>query len=295
MTNTQTRGESPSAEAADQGRRRKATLAQAFSLAADEYDEANGHFFNPIGARLARLAGLRAGDRVLDVGCGRGAVLFAALAEVGPEGYVAGVDLAPGMVRATAAQAAGRGLRNVAVRVDDAESLGFPDGSFEAALSSFAVIFTPDPVAALGSVRRVLVPGGRLGFTAFGADQAGWDRPRAALNAFLPAEAARRRQSRAARYNALGRSSEEAAELLHRAGFTDVRTVEHLAATHYPDAEAWWRSVRTCAWRDLLEAVPAGRLDEARQAAFAALAPLAAPDGSLVRRTAVRYTTALRE
>ncbi|MDH6118185.1 class I SAM-dependent methyltransferase [Kitasatospora sp. GAS204B] len=294
MTNTQLRGESPAGQD-DAARRRKAALAHAFTLAADEYDEANGGFFNPIGARLARLAGLRPGDRVLDVGCGRGAVLFAALAEVGPEGYVVGIDLAPGMVRATAAQAAGHGLRNVNVRVDDAEALGFPDHSFEAALSSFAVIFTPDPVAALASVHRVLVPGGRFGFTAFGADEPGWERPGAALNAFLPAPAARLRQSRAARFNPLGRSPEEAAELLHRAGFTDVRTVEHPAATHYPSAEAWWRSQRAGGWRGVLEAIPAERLDEARAAALAALAPLAAADGTLVRRTAIRYTTALRE
>ncbi|WP_051966760.1 class I SAM-dependent methyltransferase [Kitasatospora mediocidica] len=292
MTNTQIRGESAS-DAQSGAQRRKAALARAFSLAADEYDEANGPFFNPVGVRLAQLAGLRPGDRVLDVGCGRGAVLFAALAEVGPEGYVAGVDLAPGMVRATAAQAAGRGLRNVSVRVDDAESLGFPDGSFEAALSSFALIFTPDPAAALDSLHRVLIPGGRLGFTAFGADEPGWDRPMAALNAFLPPEAARRRQSRAAKFNPLGRTPEEVAELLHRARFTDLRTVEHPAATHYPDAAAWWQSLRAGGWRGLLESIPAERLDEARDAALAELAPLARPDGSLCRRTAVRYTTAL--
>jgi ubiquinone/menaquinone biosynthesis C-methylase UbiE len=284
MTNTQFRGEST-----------KRAVAHAFSLAAEEYDQVNGGFFNPIGAKLARLAGLRPGDRVLDIGCGRGAVLFAALAEVGPQGFVVGVDLADGMVRATAAEAAGRGLRNVRVCQDDAEALGFPDRSFEAALSSFAVIFTPDPAAALAEVGRVLVPGGRFGFTAFGADEPGWERPGAVLNAFLPPQAARRRQSRAARYNPLGRSPEEAAELLHRAGFTDVRTVEHPAVTHYPDAESWWRAQHAGGWRAVLEAIPAARLDQARTETLAALATLAGPDGSLVRRTAVRYTTALRE
>ncbi|MDH6141326.1 ubiquinone/menaquinone biosynthesis C-methylase UbiE [Kitasatospora sp. GP30] len=294
MTDTQFRGESPT-DPAVAAHRRKQALAHGFSLAAEEYDAANGGFFNPIGARLARLAGLRAGDRVLDVGCGRGAVLFAALGEVGPDGYVVGVDLADGMVRATAAQAAGRGLRNVRVRVDDAEALGFPDRSFEAALSSFAVIFTPDPVAALSSLHRVLVPGGRFGFTAFGADEPGWERPGAALNAFLPPRMARLRQSRAARYNALGRSPEEAADLLHRAGFTDVRSHEHPAVTHYPSADAWWQAQRAGGWRAALEAIPAARLDEARQAVLTELSRLAAPDGGLRRRTAVRYTTALRE
>jgi ubiquinone/menaquinone biosynthesis C-methylase UbiE len=231
---------------------------------------------------------------VLDVGCGRGAALFAALAEVGPDGFVVGVDLAAGMVRATAAQAVGRGLRNVRVVVDDAEALGFPDHSFEAALSSFAVILTPDPAAALASLHRVLVPGGRLAFTAFGPDEPGWERPGAALNAFLPPRTAALRQSRAARYNALGRSPEEAADLLHRAGFTDVHSHEHPAVTHYPNADAVWQAQRAGGWRAALEAIPAGRLDEARRATLAELSRLAAPDGSLRRRTAIRYTTALR-
>ncbi|GAA1980724.1 class I SAM-dependent methyltransferase [Kitasatospora viridis] len=275
------------------------------SPAADDHDAADGGFFNPIGARLARLAGLRPGDRVLDLGCGRGAVLFAALAEVGPGGSVVGVDAAPGTVRATGARAAGRGLRNVRVELGEAPALGFPAGSFDAVLSSFVLALAPDPAAALASVHRVLVPGGRFGCTAFGADAPGWERPGAALDAFLSPHALRLRHSGAGRHNALGRSPQEAAELLHAAGFTGVRCEEHQAVSHYPDAAAWWRAMSlppaedrgkgaAGGWRAALDAVPAARLDEARQAALAELAGLAAPDGSLVRRTTIRYITASR-
>ncbi|MFE9424471.1 class I SAM-dependent methyltransferase [Kitasatospora sp. NPDC006697] len=289
MTNAQLSGESPAGPSAGPGRPQWTTV-HVLPSAAEEA----GASANPVGARLAGLAGLRPGDRVLDVGCGRGAVLFAALAEVGPRGAVTGVDPVPGTVRATGATAAGRGLRNVRVELGDVRALDFPDASFDVALSSAALVATPDPAAALASLHRVLAPGGRLGFTAFGADSPGWDRPGAALGAFLPPWAAGLRPGGAARRNALGGSPEEAAELLLRCGFGEVRSEQHDAVSHYPDAHSWWREQRTGDWRAALEAVPAEQLDRARTAALAELARLAGPDGGLTKRTAVRYTTALR-
>jgi len=279
--------------------RRKAAIARAFSLAAGEYDDANGPFFNPIGERLVRLAAPKPGTRVLDVGCGRGAVLFAAAEAVGPDGTAVGVDLASGMVEFTAADAARRGLTQVSVRLGDAEQLGFADRSFDAVLSSLALIFVPGPDAALAAAHRVLAPGGRLGYTSFGVDDPGWDRPMAALSAYLPGRPAEASsdgpaKGRSVRFNALGREPEEAAELLSAAGFAGIETVEHPSVTRYAGPEEWWRALRASGWRTLMETIPPERLPAARAAAFAELAELAAPDGTLTRTTAIRYTTASR-
>src|SRR5215472_14842824 len=96
---------------------RKAFIAEGFDLVADTYGTVDGAFFQASAARLVEHAGLHPGDRVLDLGCGRGAVLFAAATAVGPDGYVAGLDLSPGMAHATATDIAARGLRNVTARV----------------------------------------------------------------------------------------------------------------------------------------------------------------------------------
>lgn len=278
--------------AAEQGRRDdpKAGIARRFDLVADSYGQSGDGFFSGMGTRLAAAAGLRPGDRVLDLGCGRGAVLFAAAALVGPDGYAAGIDLSPAMVRATAADASRLGLRNVAVRVGDAEDPGFPAHSFEAVLAGLMMFITPDPDAALAAVRRVLVPGGRFAMTTFGPAEPGWE---AALNAALafqrPAPATRRSTAKGGngRFDALA----GIAGTMAAAGFTGVRTVEVEHLVSYTDPAQWWATLWASGSRAALELIPAQHREQARQAAFEAAEELRV-DGLLTRRTLLRLTTA---
>ncbi|MEU4620371.1 class I SAM-dependent methyltransferase [Actinoplanes sp. NPDC023801] len=135
-----------------------------FNEAADDYDSVGVDFFTPFGAALAEAAAVRPGDRVLDVGCGRGAVLFPAAAATGPGGHVTGIDLAPRMVELTRTAAAA--LPHVTVRLGDAQAPAFPDASFDVITAGMVLFFLPDPPAALDAYRRLLRPGGRLAFSA---------------------------------------------------------------------------------------------------------------------------------
>lgn len=107
--------------------------------------------------RVAAAAGVRAGQRVLDVACGTGVLARAAAGLAGPGGSVAGLDLDPAML-AVAARL-GPALRWHRGR---AEALPFADESFDAVVSQFGLMFVPDPAVALREMRRVLAPGGRL-------------------------------------------------------------------------------------------------------------------------------------
>ncbi len=273
--------------------RRKADIAQGFDLVADSFGSGSGSFFDTLGRRLVHLAGVRAGDRVLDLGCGRGAVLFAAAEAVGADGYTAGIDLAPEMVRATAAEIGARRLRNVAVRVGDAEDPGFPARSFEAVLAGLMMFITPDPAAALASARRVLVPGGRFGMSAFGPEDPAWQRPLLAALAAGGRPAAAGEWNRDRGGNGLLDTPERTAELLARAGFADVATVDEPQVTTYRTYDAWWTSLWSSGRRAaLLQHIPEDRRDDAREAAYAELDTLAV-DGVLTRSTTIRYTTAV--
>lgn len=110
--------------------------------------------------RLAALAGPRRGERFLDVGCGTGYLTRVVAPVVGPEGRVTGVDPSPAMVE----YARGRAPANCDYQEGEGQDLPFPDGSFDAVLSSLAVHHIPEGerARALREMFRVLRPGGRL-------------------------------------------------------------------------------------------------------------------------------------
>jgi ubiquinone/menaquinone biosynthesis C-methylase UbiE len=148
---------------------RSAFVARLFDRVAGAYDGAGVPWFTPIARRLVQEVGPRPGQRALDIGCGRGAALFALAEAVGPDGRVTGVDVAPGMVEAVRADAAERGLSTVDAYVMDADRLDADRlGNFDIVVGSMMVFFLPDPVAALRSWRDLLIPGGRLGISTMG-------------------------------------------------------------------------------------------------------------------------------
>jgi arsenite methyltransferase len=110
---------------------------------------------------LVRAAlGARAGDRVLDVGCGPGFYVTELLELVGRDGLVVGVDASADMLAVAATGAEGHD--NVELHKADATSLPVPDASFDRALSVQVLEYVHDVPAALAEMRRVLRPGGRV-------------------------------------------------------------------------------------------------------------------------------------
>ncbi|MCP2170197.1 class I SAM-dependent methyltransferase [Goodfellowiella coeruleoviolacea] len=148
------------------GRSGEGRFTGVFDRLADVYDAADVEFFKPVARHLLDRVAVQPGERVLDIGCGRGAVLFPAAAAVGPAGAVVGVDLAPAMVRAATAEALRRGLANVTVLEMDGQRPGFEPASFDVITGSMSIGLFPDLPTALGNYRALLRPGGRLGISA---------------------------------------------------------------------------------------------------------------------------------
>ena len=146
---------------------RKRQVQANFDSIAAHYDALG--FVQVCAARLLARANLAPGTRVLDLATGTGLVAAAAAQLVGPSGAVVGLDLAPEMLAQARHKLVAAGLANVTFQVGDMEQLPFPDQSFDLALCASSLFFVPDMAAALREAWRVLVPGGRLGFTSFGA------------------------------------------------------------------------------------------------------------------------------
>ena len=116
----------------------------------------------PPAARLVRFAGVRPGQRILDVGCGTGVVTITARRA----GAVAtGLDLTPELLVVARDNAAIAGVEDIVWREGDVEALPFRDSEFDVVLSQFAHIFAPRPEVAIREMLRVLKPGGRIAFS----------------------------------------------------------------------------------------------------------------------------------
>jgi demethylmenaquinone methyltransferase/2-methoxy-6-polyprenyl-1,4-benzoquinol methylase len=113
------------------------------------------------GRSLERL-GLERGERVLEVGCGRGNSFHGLRDGVGADGRVVGVDVSAGMVAAATRRIAQRGWRNVAAVRGDARRPPVAEGAFDAAYASMSMSAVPDPERAVEAVYRALGPGGRF-------------------------------------------------------------------------------------------------------------------------------------
>src|SRR4051812_1704420 len=144
-----------------------------FDVVSESYDDVGVPFFQPIAASLLRALPPRAGERWLDVGCGRGAVLLQVAPAVRP-GTVVGTDLSTGMLDGCRQSLAETGLDNVELVQDDAQEPQVGGGPYDTLSSSLVLFFLPDPAAALRSWLPLVAPGGRIGVTTFGEIDPRW-------------------------------------------------------------------------------------------------------------------------
>jgi len=122
----------------------------------DAYNRHVGRYSGALARRLIALAGVKAGDRVLDVGCGTGKLTGELVALLGAD-RVSAVD--PSGPFVSAARAAYPG---VTVEEAPAEALPFDDGTFDAALAQLVVNFMKDAHAGVGEMQRVTRSGGTV-------------------------------------------------------------------------------------------------------------------------------------
>lgn len=137
-----------------------------YTMAADTFDGLP--FWHHYGRRTVELAGVRPGERVLDLCCGTGASALPAARAAGRTGSVLGVDLTPALVEVARANAARQGLTQLRVEAGDVTALTFPPGSFDVVQSVFGLFFVPDMPAMLRRAWDWLAPGGRLVTTVWG-------------------------------------------------------------------------------------------------------------------------------
>jgi ubiquinone/menaquinone biosynthesis C-methylase UbiE len=199
-----------------------------FDVAAEAYDRFMGRYSLLLSPQLADLAGVRGGQRVLDVGCGPGALTAELVMRLGPAA-VAAVD--PSKPFVAAAQ-----TRNPGVNVlqASAEQLPFLDQAFDAALAQLVVHFMSDPVAGLAEMARVTRSDGVVAACVW--DHGGGQGP---LSQFW--QAAREIDPEVDDESQLAGAREgQLAELFEAAGLHEIQESVLSASLEHPSFEEWW-------------------------------------------------------
>lgn len=265
---------------------RKSGIVDVFDRAAATYDQVGLPFFGPIAEVLVAQTRPHPGERVLDVGCGRGASALRAAHHVGHEGMVLATDLAPSMVEGLRSQA--RDLPWLKAEIGDAEDP--PAGPWDVIQASLVLFFLPDIPGALDRYRAALSPSGRLGLTWFGAGDDSWADVMGAIVGALPEEA---RPPRDITSGGMFSSVDAFESELRERGFGDVTTTDLRVTLDFEDPEHWWRWTWSQGQRFLLERHEAlGTLDGVREAVQPIL-EARARDGRLSWWTDIRVTLAL--
>lgn len=248
---------------------KKELIAEVFARASSNY--ARITYFWPLGRRLVELAEISAGAQVLDVACGRGAILFPAAESAGPTGLVIGIDLSGPMAEQTNLEIKQRGLLNAQALQGDAENLDFPDKSFDYVLCGFSLFFFPRLERALAEFRRVLKPDGHVAVSTWGDDED----PRWSWYGDLCAAYGIGVKLRTQN---LG-SPEELRDEFQAAGFTDIEVSTELFDQVYADEDEWWLTQWSISGRATLEQLDPEALSRFKQTAFEKMQVSKEPDG----------------
>ena len=233
-----------------------------FDRAADTYDQLGVDMFQSVAEWLVVELSPTAGERALDIGCGRGAVLTRLARAVLPDGHATGIDMSPRMVELAKSDLEAVGVRAEVV-VSDAMAPEFDRASFDLVAASLVVFFLPDPLAALRAWRELLIDGGRVGISTFGPFSDAWRAVNGVFRPYLPAEPPP---------SAAAFGSDAAVEsLLRQSGFANPRTATRELAVRFESKDHWHEWSWSQGTRGMWERVPASQRPAVLEQAFDAL------------------------
>ena len=243
----------------------KSRLSEIFSRSSPTYDQIGPKFFSYFGNKLVQFADLRRASSVLDIACGRGAVLFPAAEAVSDYGKVVGIDISSGMVEHTSQEIKARSTRNCQVLVMDAERLEFPDAEFDYVLCGLCLFFFPDLMRALHEFYRVLKPRGFIVASTFKKQRDNelteeWDQ----LYESFKDRVAKVPEVETSSLN----TSKEIKDKFLEAGFVSPEVIIRRKTFYYPEEEDWWQTMWSHGYRSYLERIPSEHIAEFRTRAF---------------------------
>jgi O-methyltransferase/aklanonic acid methyltransferase len=258
----------------------KAWLAGVFDRAAPTYDHIGDAYHGHFAERLVDRIAIDGSAGLLDVACGRGAVLLAASARGAVR--LTGIDVSPHMIELAGSDLRDAGVTDVDLRVMDAEDLEFPDDRFDALTAAFALFFLPDPARAAAEFRRVLRPGGVVGVSTWGEEDERWSFE----DDLLGSVDSPRRSALQQPFD----RADDIVELLDAAGFADLQVHQEETEVRFESKQQWWEWHWSFSVRGLLEQLEAHDVVAYRDACFREMDALRTDGGYPLALTALIVT-----
>lgn len=261
-------------------------VAATFDAVAEDYDQSGVPFFGPIAAGLVAALDPSPGERVLDIGCGRGAVTLLLAEAVLPTGRVTAVDVSEEMAARTRALLVTAG-HSATVRVMDAGAPDLPTAAYDVVASSLVLFFLPDPRAALTRWVRLLAPGARIGLSTFGERGPAWAEIDALFDPWLPPGL---RDPRIVDPDGPFATDAGMESLLVAAGARAVRTLVTRLPVPFADVQQWQAFSMSTGQRAIWAGVPAAERPGLVERARVLLEGARDAEGRVVLWQDVRYT-----
>jgi SAM-dependent methyltransferase len=226
-------------------------------IAAEKWKAKSAAMGQPVTDALVDYARPRPGMNVLDLASGTGEPAITLAVRMQDTGHVTALDQSADLLEIAKQRAQARGLKNFTTSQGDAHHLPFPDNSFDLATSRFGVMFFRDPVVALRELHRVLRPGARACFLAWGSfEQPYWQAMMGIVHRHVGGPLLAETASDPFKYAKPGSLS----AVLSSAGFTGVQEETRTLPWNWmgPPEEVWEQvQAVSVPFRPMLERVPA--------------------------------------
>jgi O-methyltransferase/aklanonic acid methyltransferase len=232
------------------------------------------------GRELVAASELKCGDRVVDLGCGRGACLRPAAAAVGNGGFVLGIDISEQMIILLTRDLERDALTNVEVRVGDGDDLDLHPAAFDAITCGFAAHHFTDVTATVTECRSALRPGGRFAASTNrnGVVDYPWVHDALAETGLFPGLQDRSQRPRFA-------GAPELEQSLCDAGYKPITTTSVAHRFVFADLDAYLTWIRTQGLGTIVNRLDPEHLQTFIDACARRLQPHASPDGYELLKT----------
>jgi len=241
----------------------KEKIKHIFDKTAKIYDKIGPDFFSAFGKRLVDIISPKEKSCILDVGAGRGAIVFSLVRKLSTEATVIGIDFSSSMIKELTHDIKCLPNKNIFILNMDAENLSFKNSTFDYIFCGFSMFFFTSPVQALSEFNRVLKSNGILGISTWGDDDKNWNWYYEMIDKYE-----KQKELYENDYYLSFDTRQEIENILLKAGFGEIKIVAENTDVYYKNKNEWWNSIWSHGERETLDLLNPEKLKLFKDEAF---------------------------